>query len=249
MAKQSEYIDFEEEYLLLQRILQCLKDAGVGMSNVYRQDTKKVAIHNFQIGSSHLTLTSLAGVINFGFDKFQPENENPFWRNKLELAVDEVESLNPKYSIEKIGNAVDTLEFNGDVITEIQQKDNFPQNKIVTLAKEGFSALAANKYLKKAKEEKYAKDYHASTLRTNIFAIGSGVGAVIFAALAFTISALQYCNQPESISPADLQELKTELSKIADQKKATDTVWLKNLTIHPNSKTSDGKTNDSVTTH
>lgn len=89
-----------------------------------------------------------------------------------------------------------------------------------------------------------SEQLHSSTIATNKVAIGSGIAAAIFAGLTVFVSTLQYCNQPKSISPDNIRELKEELSKIAQQRKAADTVFLKNPIDPSKTKNDSAKTND-----
>jgi hypothetical protein len=222
-------IKFEDEYLLLHNILSCLREAGFSNPAVFRQDQKRMLINSYNVESSHLYLTSLVGVLNYGFDKFKNTNDNnPFWRNKLELSTDDFDMINISYSVDQVMKAVDILEFNGDVSTEIIQKDNFPQNKNIILTPQGFSAFAANKYLRDSKVEKYSNQLHRSTIRTNYFVIFSGALTVIFAALAFWVSWMQF-QKKDILTTEDVTFLKREVSNFANQKKEIDTIYMQDV--------------------
>lgn len=167
--EEKEFQDFEEQYLLLHTVLYFLVQTGFSESHVFRQDSGKRPIHNFNIASAHATLGTLTNYINHGMDKYNPNDGNVFWRNKLDLPVEESE--NDKYTSVEIAGAVELLRMEDEVKSEIVYHEKFPQNKEVTLTEKGFQSFLTNKYIIKRWEVKRTKQLHDSQINTNAWMI------------------------------------------------------------------------------
>lgn len=204
-------------------VLTYLVECGYEASHAYHQESGKRPLHHYDFDSAHATLGSLTNFINFGFDKYQPKENIVFWRSRIDLPLEEAEGQ--QYASSEVAKAVEILRFNKEVIAEIEYKDGFPSNKTVRLTQKGYQAFLTDKYSRKAHEEELADQQRVSMMRANHFTIINGVGAVVFAALAFIVSALQYCDK-DAIKREDIVELKKALLPTTRKRSVSDTVYI-----------------------